>query len=59
MSASDEKVRMADLLQNEAEDEEEGPIDFGIEATTPLPVPKKPTAPRNLPKKKNKCCIIL
>ena len=59
MSASDEKVRMTDLLPNEAEDEEERPIDFGIEATTPLPVPKKPTAPRNLPKKKNKCCIIL
>ena len=59
MCASDEKVRMTDLLPNEEENEEEAPIDFGIEATTPIPVPKRPTAPRNLPKKKNKCCTIL
>ena len=55
----DENVRMTDLLPNEVENNEEAVIDFGIEPTARLPSHKRPTAPRNLPKKKNKCCIIL
>ena len=59
VKAGDEKLQMSELVANEEENEEEAPIDFGIEATFPLPVPKRPTAPRNLPKKKKGCCSIL
>ena len=59
VKAGDEKLQMSKLVANEEENEELAPIDFGIEATSPLPVPKRPTAPRNLPKKKKGCCSIL
>ena len=59
VKAGNEKLQMSELVANEEENEEEAPIDFGIEATSPLPVPKRPTAPRNLPKKKKGCCNIL
>ena len=52
-------VRMTALLPNEEENEEEAPIDFGIEPTPILPTVRKPIAPRNLKKDKNKCCVIL
>ena len=53
-----QKVRMNDLVPNEDVNEEEGPIDFGVEPTTTLTTIRKPTAPRNL-KKDKKCCYIL
>ena len=53
-------MRMSGLLINEDENEEEAPIDFGIEPTTTLAVVRKPPAPRNLKKdKKCSCCNIL
>ena len=53
------EMRMSDIVTNENEEEE--PIDFGIEPTERLKSYRKgaPTAPRNLPRKRNKCCIIL
>ena len=53
------EMRMSDILTNENEEEE--PIDFGIEPTERLKSYRKdaPTAPRNLPRKRNKCCMIL
>ena len=53
------EMRMSDILTNENEEEE--PIDFGIEPTQQLKSFRKgaPTAPRNLPRRREKCCIIL
>ena len=56
-----QQVRMNNLLINKEDNEEEAPIDFvdfGIEPTPTLQnVNKRKTvAPRNLPRKKRKCC---
>ena len=60
VKAGNEKLQMSELVANEEENEEEAPIDFGDPIDpSPLPVPKRPTAPRNLPKKKKGCCNIL
>ena len=57
-SGSNQAVKLTDLVP--CMNEEEAPIDFGIEPTPTLSTVRKPTQPRNLPKKRNKtCCTIL
>ena len=57
-SGGNQGVNLLDLVPSI--NEEEAPIDFGIEPTPTLSTVRKPTQPRNLPKKRNKtCCTIL
>ena len=50
-----------ELRINEEDNEEEAPIDFGIEPTERLTSYRKdgPPQPRNLPKRRRGCCHIL
>ena len=57
-SGGNQALNLTDLVPSI--NEEEAPIDFGIEPTPTLSTVRKPTQPRNLPKKRNKtCCTIL
>ena len=57
-SGGNQGVNLTDLVPSI--NEEEAPIDFGIEPTPTLSTVRNPTQPRNLPKKRNKtCCTIL
>ena len=53
-------VQLSNSEINKVDNEEEGPIDFGIEPTTTLPTPRRPIAPRNKDlirkKEKSSCC---
>ena len=52
-------ITMEDRQIDEDDNQEEGPIDFGIEPTETLSAFRKPTAPRNLKKSRKCCCTIL
>ena len=57
-SGGNQAVSLTDLVPSI--NEEEAPIDFGIEPTATLSTVRKPTQPRNLPKPRKKtCCTIL
>ena len=57
-SGGNQAVNLTDLVPSI--NEEEAPIDFGIEPTATLSTVRKPTQPRNLPKPRKKtCCTIL